>query len=93
MNIALYDIRINGELDYVGITVDPKRRKKEHGLYDDDPDCGVFVVVEVFTSMKQARAAEKARICLLEPRRNKMHVSYSFRPAEALRRIRARSKK
>lgn len=67
---ALYDLTIEGELAYVGITNNPKARMTQHKTSRTVPYFAKMVIVEWFDTRKAAAAAEDARIKTLKPPRN-----------------------
>ena len=69
---ALYDIFVDDELVYVGMTTSPKTRMVSHYNRGVVPRRAKLKVVRWFDDRKEAFDAERARIRELLPKRNRM---------------------
>lgn len=74
---ALYDLFLDGERVYVGITQNPARRFKAHVGKKFVPDTAELRVVCWFDCRQQALDAERDRITAYRP---KLNIYYVFRP-------------
>ena len=69
---ALYDIFVDDELVYVGMTISPKTRLTNHRNRGVVPHRARLEVVRWFDDRDEAAAAERARIQEFAPKRNRM---------------------
>lgn len=70
---ALYEIRYEGELMYVGISDNPKSRHSSHSVACTFPEGSVMTVVKWYETRVEAAAEERRRIASYKPPFNVMH--------------------
>lgn len=64
---CLYDIVLNGEVVYVGVTNDPKKRYSSHRSNGNAPEGSKLVIHKWYSDRTEALAAEYARQMELKP--------------------------
>lgn len=68
---CVYDLVLDGEIVYVGMTVRPAERRLHHKSYKGGVHPSAeFKIVEWYENSKAARIAERDRIIALKPRYN-----------------------
>lgn len=70
---ALYEVRCEDELIYVGISDNPKARRSNHSVARTFPDGSVMTVSNWYDTMEDAQAEEARRIKAYRPKFNIVH--------------------